>query len=77
MVIEILKKNGRIELVNSLTVKMSPHTPPLKILSIYLIEDKIMCGLRNGNDIEANGPNVINTVYQRLMLLKNIEKTIS
>lgn len=76
-IIEILEANDGIVIFNeSLTVKMSPHTPPEKIVSVFLNRGNIYVTLKDGKIKYANTDNIVNSLIQRLRLMQRIQKTI-
>jgi len=71
--IEILRGLNCVALLDSyLTVKMSPHTPPLRIILIYFYDGEIYILDKDHQSKKLSDCNqyVYNSVSQRLRLIK-------
>lgn len=76
-IIDILHDNkGRIDFTESLTVKMSPHTPPVKMVGVFLNRERIYVILKDGIIKPATTDNVVNSILQRLKLMKFVQHVI-
>jgi hypothetical protein len=70
---EIINANGgKVDFTESLTVKLSPHTPPRKIRSVS-IERVLKCETKEGEVLEVNSKDttLVNSIYQRLQILRH------
>lgn len=77
-IFEILNDNGgSIEFYESLTVKMSPHSYPIKITKVFINDNTAFYYDKISEEIcKVESDNVIYSIYQRLKLLKTIYKVI-
>lgn len=78
-IIAILKdNNGKVELKESLTIKLTPHTPPVKVVSIELDKTDIFYTDKEGRRqmLFIGQPTISNSIYQRLQILKLVKKEI-
>lgn len=78
-ILEILKdNNNQVDFSESLTVKLTPHQPAEKIVGVVTDGLNVFYKTKQGENkflSETNYP-VINSIRQRLLLLKKIKKEI-
>lgn len=79
--IEILQilsdNNNRVDFTSFLTVKMSPHQIAEKIKSVWVNGGNIYYTNKEGINKPAIAPNALNSILQRLKLMKYVEKNIN